>query len=243
MNIVSLIWERGINLPKVNEEYTKQKINHILNAAKDIALNKPLYEVSMRDIITRSGLSQGGIYRYFSNIDEIYIALINRDCNLLNVEEQINMILDSNDCPEMIISKLLWLWKRLVLDNLVGVGKIYYELCTMYVNDKSRLNKFVFNIKLSSKETYLQEKSISYIISQIENNYFTPKFDITDISHFLVVSLDGIIRDLILSKYYGANETFSLAKGLDENKLMYVTITSLILLLGGNVNNILLEGI
>ena len=49
-------------MPKVSDAYFEKKRNEILDAAYAVAMEKPVYTVSMRDIIQRSGLSQGGIY-------------------------------------------------------------------------------------------------------------------------------------------------------------------------------------
>lgn len=65
-------------MPKTSEDYFKQKRRKILDAAFTVCMKKPMFEVSMRDVISESGLSQGGIYRYFSNLDEILIELFNR---------------------------------------------------------------------------------------------------------------------------------------------------------------------
>ena len=64
-------------MPKVTEEYLTGKRNLILECTNEILIEKPLYQITMRDIIKKAGFSQGAIYRYYANIDEIYIDLIN----------------------------------------------------------------------------------------------------------------------------------------------------------------------
>ncbi len=228
-------------MPKVNASYVEQKKDKILDAASTVAMRKPMYEVHMRDIISESGLSQGGIYRYFSNIDEIYIALINRNFTLLDVKGQIEIVFDYGYNPEKVVCELLLIWKRLVLDNIVGVGKIYFELCTVYANDKDRLINFITKSAITSESAYLQEKSIMYVVQQVEVGYFAPKLPLDNIIKFLITSLDGIVRDLILSRHYGSEEVLPFAEQLDENKLMQTLIVAFILLLGGNEKNIYLE--
>lgn len=55
-------------MPKMNQDYFEQKRRKILDAAYVVCMQKPMHEVSMRDIISESGLSQGGIYRYFQTL-------------------------------------------------------------------------------------------------------------------------------------------------------------------------------
>ncbi len=35
--------------------------------------SKPVHDVAMRDIVLESGMSQGGVYKYFSNLDEVFV--------------------------------------------------------------------------------------------------------------------------------------------------------------------------
>ena len=45
-------------MPKVSEDYFKKKRDEILDAAYQVVMEKPIYSVSLRDIIQKSGLSQ-----------------------------------------------------------------------------------------------------------------------------------------------------------------------------------------
>ena len=65
-------------MPKVDKSYFEKKKNKILEAAFSVCMKKPVYSVTMSDIISETGLSQGGVYKYFSNIDDIFIALTNK---------------------------------------------------------------------------------------------------------------------------------------------------------------------
>ena len=46
-------------MPKVSHDYVIRKKNVILEAALSVCKVKPLYEITMRDIIKASGVSQG----------------------------------------------------------------------------------------------------------------------------------------------------------------------------------------
>ena len=56
-------------MPKVNEEYFEEKRNQILDAAFAVCNRKPAYDVTMSDIVAETGLSQGGVYKYFGNME------------------------------------------------------------------------------------------------------------------------------------------------------------------------------
>lgn len=221
-------------MPKVNPNYFDSKRNEILDAAYRVCMQKPVYEVSMRDIIAESGFSQGGIYRYYSNIDDIFINLINQKSKFYNVELQIEKVIASAACPEKIVGGLLLIWKKVFLDNLVGVGKIYYELTTLYANYPDKLAYFTSKNTLSSEQSVFEEKSLLYVAQKIEEGYFVPKIPFKDIISLLVTSLDGIIRDLILTNCYIIKDQFPIVADLNAGKLIYSLSASLILLLGGN---------
>jgi len=67
---------RGIDVPKVSDEYFTNKKKTIVEAAIRVCKSKPAYSVTMRDVVKECGISQGGIYNYFSNIDEIFAEII-----------------------------------------------------------------------------------------------------------------------------------------------------------------------
>ena len=86
-------------MPKVSYEYVQEKKNSILEAAIAVCKVKPLYEITMRDIIKASGVSQGGIYRYYSDLDEILIEVINQVNVNADYKHIIDEITDTSNCP------------------------------------------------------------------------------------------------------------------------------------------------
>ena len=65
-------------MPKVKSEYLESKRNQILDAAFEVCKRKPAYDVTMTDVVSETGMSQGGVYKYFNNIDLVLAALIDR---------------------------------------------------------------------------------------------------------------------------------------------------------------------
>lgn len=214
----------------MSERYFEQKRHKILDAAFEVCMKKPMHEVSMRDVITESGLSQGGIYRYFSNLDEILIELINWKSVKCDVKTLVDSAILSDNIPEKVISELFGIWENAILDNLVGVGKIFYETCELYINDQERFMRFVSENHISLEEGYLKEKFICFVSQKLSEGYFIPKLPIEDLMSFLITSFDGIVRDLILIRYYPTNNS----PLLNKNRLVISLCTALVLLLGGN---------
>ena len=63
-------------MPKVSPEYIASKKRLITDAAYQLCLEKTVSTVTMQDIINRTGLSQGGIYRFYRDIDEIFADML-----------------------------------------------------------------------------------------------------------------------------------------------------------------------
>ena len=86
---VSLMLQHRINLPsKPNykeeihisrphfEKQRKDKLRKILESAKIVFCRKGFLAVTMQDIIDECGISRGGIYIYFSSVDEVFLEVI-----------------------------------------------------------------------------------------------------------------------------------------------------------------------
>ena len=225
-------------MPKVNADYFKKKRNEILDAAYQVVMKKPIYTVSLRDIIQQSGLSQGGIYRYYSGLDDILIALINRECPACDMEQEVEAILALELVPEQTLKRLFQLWRNEVLQNYVGAGKIYFEVTNMYANDLERLERFKAENHLGAQETIFQEKSFGWLVGKIQEGYFQPNTSIEDLFLFMGTAFDGMIRDLILANHYKIGETYENAMRLDAEKLVATLYLSTVLLLNGDVSKL-----
>lgn len=230
-------------MPKVNEAYFEKKRNEILDAAYAVVMEKPIYTVSLRDIIQRSGLSQGGIYRYYKGLDDILSALVNRECPVCDMEQAVDAILTLALVPEQMLQRLFLLWRDEVLENHVGAGKIYFEISNMYANDVERLGRFQSESRLGQQEAVFQEKSFSWIASKVQEGYFQPRISMEDLILFLATSFDGMVRDLILARHYKIGEVYEAVNHLDSKRLVATLCTATVLLLGGETNQLIDGGV
>ena len=111
-------------MPKVSKEYFDNKRKIILDAALKVFSKKPSYTVSMKDIIKESKLSHGGVYKYYSNIDDIIISLINRNKILVNPKD---IIKNNYDYPEKAIFEFLEAYKNYFFEATKEYGKIFFK--------------------------------------------------------------------------------------------------------------------
>ncbi|MFJ7913941.1 MULTISPECIES: TetR/AcrR family transcriptional regulator [unclassified Lysinibacillus] len=217
-------------MPKVSHEYVQEKKNSILEAAIAVCKVKPLYEITMRDIIKASGVSQGGIYRYYSDLDEILIEVINQ----VNVNADYKHIIDevtyTSDSPTKTIIKLFNFLGEYMKENVSTVGKIQFELTILCANNPDREKKILSGIYENESGQYFTQQIFHSIHEGISSGCFQLEISIDDLSTFIMTSIDGIVRDVVLQKCYGVFSNDQVQ--FDEIRLMNTLCKSVLLLLG-----------
>ena len=217
-------------MPKVSHEYVQEKKNSILEAATAVCKVKPLYDITMRDIIKESGVSQGGIYRYYSDLDEILIDVINQVNANADYKHIIDEITDTSNSPTKTIIKLFNFLGEYMKENVSTVGKIQFELTILFANNPDREKKILSNIYENESGQYLMQQIFHSIHEGISSGCFQLETSIEDLSTFMMTSIDGIVRDVVLQKCYGVFSNDQMQ--FDEIRLMNTLCKSVLLLLG-----------
>lgn len=217
-------------MPKVSPEYVIRKKSAILEAAFSVCKVKPLYEITMRDIIKASGVSQGGIYRYFADIDEILVAVINQANAKADYKQTVDSIIENSNCPKEVIKKLFSFLAAYIKDNVTIVGKIQFELTILFANNPERQSKILAEITEHENGQYLVGQLFHSIHEGVALGIFNPEVSLEDLFNFIPTSIDGIVRDVVLQRCYGMNQNDQLL--FDENRLMNTLSKSVLLLLG-----------
>jgi len=79
-----------------HEKQRKDKLRKILDAARQVFCRKGFLAVKMQDIIDECGISRGGIYVYFSSVEEVFLAVLEqRNKVVTNWNEPFEVALDS----------------------------------------------------------------------------------------------------------------------------------------------------
>ena len=168
-------------MPKVQDEYLQDKREQILDAAYRVCMQRPVYSITMRDIITEIGWSQGAIYRYFKNVHSILFELINRQTVHLKVKEEVDTILALPEVPERIIAKIMDLITRTSIMNINEYGKMILEYSSLIATQPEYLEPFYQNVRIPAELYYLQKRTFEYVGSQVESGYFHPLMHVEDI--------------------------------------------------------------
>ena len=220
-------------MPKVKNEYLENKRNQILDAAFAVCKRKPAYDITMTDIVSETGMSQGGVYKYFNNIDLVLAALIDKANLQGNYMEQIDEIMESDNASDVILHNLFLVSEQYFSDMLISYNKILFELSTFFTYNPERHERINKNVTTTSTFGYLMQCASSIMITGVERGDFMPVLPVKDIMAFIIASFDGIIRDVSLSKCYAGNSS---GVAFHEKNLIHCLYISTMSLLGKNQN-------
>ena len=223
-------------MPKVNEAYISEKKQVILDATFRICMRKPVYQVTMKDVIKETGMSQGGIYRYYANFYDILFALIERESQYNDFRKNVDDLFESDLTPEMVAAKLI----QMVFRDPSDIEKILFELTLLFVEQPDLYAEFSQKITIVNDEAYLMGRAITYLTANVANGYFKPIASVEDIFSTLIASIDGIKRDVILTRYYqvGNDASGTNFPNFETKVLTSVLIKQFILMLGGDIEKI-----
>lgn len=123
---------------------------HIMLKAATIFANKGYAKVTMKDICDVSGLSRGGVYRYFSSTKEIFIELLNTDqeSNSNAVEDTIK----NNKSATLFLDEYLYKEKAAALSCCSGLYFAVHEFSFIEKDQRPYFDKITLEIRSSLSE-------------------------------------------------------------------------------------------
>ncbi len=194
-------------MPRVTDEYLRDKRNFILECTNEILKEKPLYQITMRDIIKKAGFSQGVIYRYYANIDEIYMDLINKNpiSNLL--EEKIDNLVNSQQPINSVVSDCIVAIGKYIEELLKSIGgRTCFELLVTYAYDAEKRKDMFPKLKFKKSLEYAQSKIVEYIKQKIQQGVLQTTISVDSIIMFTGISIDGIMQSVAMNTVENAEE-------------------------------------
>lgn len=191
-------------MPKVSEEYFANKKQMIVDAAYRVCLRKPVEMVTMMDVIEETGLSQGGIYRFYKDLDEILCDMISgmrSDFNIIDDIENIFAEKDKLSFAES-VHKVFDVLADVMEEHLMDIQKINFDLTVLAINEPERAEKIVGGIKGRGNFEYLATVALPTLMkgSQVMNMQF--RDDPKKIVNFISSAYVGIEMNCILTACY-----------------------------------------
>jgi AcrR family transcriptional regulator len=183
------------SMPKVIGEYIADKKNFIIECTGRVLAEKPLYLITMRDIIKKAGFSQGVIYRYYPSLDEIYVDYINQFTANNHLEEKIDALLCSEQSEKVILAKCFIAMGEYIEEVLTSVvGKTLFELIVLYAYDSNKRAALFPKLKFHQCLGYARQKIVEYSLFNIENGVFKPQIPVHSLVLFVSSFIDGIAQ-------------------------------------------------
>lgn len=221
-------------MPKVSEEYFDQKKRMITDAAYRVCLRKPVEMVTMMDVIEETGLSQGGIYRFYKNLDEILsdmIAGMRSDYNIIDRLEEVTG--DPDKGFEEVTYDVCEILANVMDTHLNDIQKINFDLNVLAINEPERAAKIIEGTKGRGNLEYLTRVVMPRMVTACENKQLKPKEDIRDIMNFISAAYAGIEMNCILSACY---KNGPMQMRCNPAEMFKVLARTIILLFGGEDN-------
>lgn len=191
-------------MPKVTEEYIKNKKNMIVRTAYDLCLRKTVSTVTMQDIIDATGLSQGGIYRFYKDIDEIFRDMLIDNRERATIKHQLDEIFAHTESEDIksVLHKVFELLADFMTNELMGIVKINFELSVLSMNAPLRVEKILGEIEGTGNFEYLFMRISQYLKQNIMSGTITPKIGTEELLTYLTTTYNGIEMSCIINHCY-----------------------------------------
>jgi len=184
-------------MPKVTKEYFANKKKEIVDATMRVCESKPAYAVTLRDVVKECGISTGGIYNYFSSIDEIFVEILNQAYEGLSARNDFEVIFKSGKPPCEVVTDFLLLRGKLIDSIYKQFGKLIFDVQAIYLNDPERGRKMLAGLKGNDDgyDAFAQLKH--FIDERIADGSFKCAIPKEHILFVLITSTDGIKKALV----------------------------------------------
>ncbi len=191
-------------MPKVTEAYIQSKKQQIIDVAYRLCLQKTVSTVTMQDIIDTTGFSQGGIYRFYKDIDEIFQDMLLDNRKKVNIMTQVDDIFaDTTDLPiQAVLHQVFDLLGDFMTQELMGIVKINFELSVLAMNTPLRAEKILKNIEGTGNFEYLLQHTTHYLKQHIADGTMRPKVSFEELLTYLISSYNGIEMSCIVNHCY-----------------------------------------
>lgn len=187
-------------MPKVNDNYKKEKSEKIVKATIEVLKTKPLYNITMLDVIKAAGLSKGGIYLYFNSLDELLVEAI----NMIGKEQDViefSSVLDSENIEDSLV--LIFEMLGNYIDSSPSlIGKVRFELIIYISNNPEKADSIMSKLNLKNIGSLFMENVAMLIQKGIEKNVFHKDLPVDIVMNNISAYIDGITDMVVNSRVY-----------------------------------------
>lgn len=219
-------------MPRVSDDYLNARRQEIIDAAHRVCLRKPVSVVTMSDIIAETGMAQGGIYRYFEDLDSIFSAMLADMRESFNIKDETDRIFDNagNESPAETMKKIFGLLAAKMEDQLMDIQKINFDLSVMAINYPERTAKIMGGLKGEGNLEHLVNRSAELMGKALSEGTVNPRVPVKDIINYISSAYSGIQMNCIISACYrsspmGGYEPRTLFETLEKTVLYLLRLS------------------
>lgn len=168
-------------------EKTDKKRALLLDGAYDVFVKKGYRDVTMKDIAESSGVSRGGLYLYFSSVEEVFEAVLEREDQKADFQIEQEQLQEATNV-EMLLC-FLKLQKKQMLGKNAGLLMARYEYSFACKQHAGSLQGKVSPLKKERKKALLVLQKI------LERGMESGEFDCLDAAHEaenIMLAIDGM---------------------------------------------------
>lgn len=190
--------------PKVTKEYIVNKKKKIIEATYQLCLEKTVSTVTMQDIINRIGLSQGGIYRFYHDIDEIFADMLIEMRQKVSIKEKIDEIFEkAEELPAQEVTNAIFdVLADFMSEELMGVVKIDFELNVLAMNSPDRVEKILAGASGVGHMEYLMQRTSEFFKEKIEKGEAQLRVSEVEFLTYISSAYSGIQMSCIVNNCY-----------------------------------------
>lgn len=191
-------------MPKVTEEYIINKKKMIVRTAYDLCIKKNVSTVTMQDIIDATELSQGGIYRFYKDIDAIFKDMLIDNRQRITIKPQLDEIFADAESEDIktVLHKIFELLADFMTNELMGIVKINFELSILSMNAPARVEKILGEIEGTGNFECLFMRVSQYLEQCFICGAATPKISTEELLTYLSTAYNGIEMSCIINHCY-----------------------------------------
>lgn len=217
-------------MPKVTEEYIKNKKKKIVDAAYELCLEKTVSTVTMQDIINRTGLSQGGIYRFYKDIDEIFADML-ADMRLrVTIKEQVDEILAQEEMLSAaeVTYRIFDMLADYMEAELMGIQKVDFELSVLAMNAPHRVEKILKGAGGVGNKEHLMRRMAEFYQKKAVGGQLQAKVSPEELISYITSAYTGIQTCAIVYHCYNHNPIAQMYDVRGQHRVLAKTVNYLL---------------
>ena len=217
-------------MPKVTEDYIANKKKKIVDAAYELCLEKTVSTVTMQDIINRTGLSQGGIYRFYKDIDEIFADMLANLRLRVTIKEQVDEILAQEELlpTAEVTYRIFDMLADHMEEELMSVQKVDFELSVLAMNAPHRVEKILKGAAGVGNKEYLMRRMAEFYQKKAVGGQLQVKVGPEELISYITSAYTGIQTCAIVYHCYNKNPIAQMYDVRGQHRVLAKTVNYLL---------------